>query len=109
MQIDNNTVVSLRYIMKNAQGEILENTMESVSVKYVHGTGTILPQLEANLAGLSAGDQKEISFTYIGSQPAQPFHFDVVIDEVRNATSEEIQSRKPMKDEDCGPGCNCHQ
>ena len=107
LQIANNTVVSLRYIMKNAQSEILENTMESAPVKYVHGMGVILPQLEASLAGLSAGDAKEIAFTE--SQSGQTFHFNVVIDEVRRATEEEIQSRKPMKDEDCGPDCSCHQ
>ena len=106
MKIADNTVVSMRYVMKNAQGDVLENTMDGGPVKYIHGVGTILPQLEERLAGLSAGDAKEISFT---DNESQSYHFDVLIDEVRNATAEEIQSRIPMKEEDCGPGCSCHQ
>lgn len=80
MQIANNTLVSIRYSMKNSRGEVLENILEGAPVSYLHGTGHILPSLEANLAGLEAGDKKSI---FITKDPGYPdidddFYFEVI-------------------------------
>lgn len=111
MTVANNTVVALRYCMKNGDGDVLENILHAAPVEYLHGGGSIMPALEAGLAGLEAGAVKKISIS--GEHDVQlpgSFYFDVVIDSVRAATEEEIATGKPIKPqtrEDCGPDCIC--
>ena len=109
MQIEEKTVVALRYVMKNDRGEVLEDILNGSPVRYLHGSGNILPQLEAKLAGLEAGSRKSLSFREPGSTTSvgETFYFDVVIDEVRTATEEELQMGKPVLISDCGPDCCC--
>ena len=104
MLVKKDTIVSLRYVMKGKNGEIIEDTMNGKGVEYLHGGGNILPSLESVLEGLPVGTQK--SFTIHDEQLTHPLHFDVVIDEIREATGEEIKSGKSGKEE-CGPGCCC--
>jgi FKBP-type peptidyl-prolyl cis-trans isomerase SlyD len=104
MQIKKDTVVTLRYIMKDDHGEMMEDTMNDSPVQYLHGSGMMLPSLESALEGLTAGEQK--SFTVNERQWKNPFHFEVVIDEVRMATVEEIKVQRPMKN-DCSQDCCC--
>jgi len=104
MEVTENTVVSLRYIMKNNEGEELENTFSGPAVQYLHGSGKILPQLETLLSGLKTGDKKKITV-----EMPNTFHFDVRIDDIRVATPEEIRLGIPITitDNGCGPGCCC--
>jgi FKBP-type peptidyl-prolyl cis-trans isomerase SlyD len=109
MQVAKKTVVALRYIMKNGKGEVLENILDSSPVKYLHGSGNILPQLESSLEGLEPGNLKSFTFSENANlqSPGEVFHFDVVIDEVRPGTEEEIESGKPITSKECGPDCCC--
>lgn len=110
MQVKKNTVVSIRYRMRNSKGEVLEDTMESRPIAYLHGSGRILPALEENLIGLTIGDKR----TFNLSQDDCPevdgcFSFKVIVDDVRPATAEERKIGhilKKYKDE-CGPDCSC--
>ena len=104
MFIQKDTVVSLRYVMKANSGEIIEDIMNNKPIEYLHGGGNILPSLESVLEGLAVGTQK--TFTVHDDQLTYPLHLDVVIDEIREATTEEIKSGKAGKEE-CGPGCCC--
>ena len=88
--------------MKTSDGEEIENTISGPAVKYLHGSGKILPQLEALLAGLKPGDKKSLAL-----ELPDTFHFDVEIDDVRMATPEEIRSGKPLIINACGPDCCC--
>ena len=111
MKISGNAVVSMRYRMKNKEGEVLEDIMQNPPVKYLHGSGNLLPVLEECLEGLQAGAQKSITIS--GEQVAglnDLLEFDVIIDEVREATAAEIQMGKPVEESPqsgCGPGCCC--
>ena len=111
MKIATNTVVSLRYSMKNDEGELLENIIDKPPIDYLHGSGNILPALEISLEGLECGQQRSISIspeTHPGLN--DKFHFDVIIDKVRTATEEELKLGKPLQTaskNDCGPGCCC--
>jgi len=111
MQVCSNAVVSLRYRMKNSQGDVLEDILQSKPVEYLHGSGGILPALEADLIGLQPGDKKLVVISNATSfQLDASFYFDVVIDDVRVATEEEIKKGKPAKEdmkEECGPDCIC--
>ena len=110
MRIQNQTVVSLRYIMKNAAGEILEDNMKGDPVQYLHGAGTIFPSLESSLLGLKAGDKKCVNLLAAPGLLDEDFNFDVVIDGVREASGEEIKDGHPakIKDTKCDADCDCH-
>jgi FKBP-type peptidyl-prolyl cis-trans isomerase SlyD len=113
MQIAVNMVIGFRYRMRNGKGEILEDITEGSPVSYLHGSGNILPALEAQLDGLSAGDSKHIIVSgdmgFEGTD--DEFSFDVMIDFVRLATDDEISLGRPKEEgedeEDCGPDCIC--
>ncbi len=55
MQISKNSVVTLNYTLKNDQGETLDQSQDG-SFLYLHGAGGIIPGLEGQLEGKSAGD-----------------------------------------------------
>ena len=111
MKVATNTVVSLRYSMTNERGDLLEDIMNREPVDYLHGSGNILPALEANLEGLECGAQRSISVSFeTNPDRKDSFHFEVIIDKVRAATPEELLQRKPLQPfskEDCGPDCCC--
>ena len=88
--------------MKNNEGEEIENTMAGSPIHYVHGAGKIVPQLEALLTGLKAGDKKSLTVDL-----PETFHFEIEIDEIRIATPEEIEAGSPFVRSNCGPDCDC--
>jgi hypothetical protein len=109
MEVALNTVVSIRYVMKNAGGEIIEDIMDKTPIEYLHGSGNILPGLEKGLAGLPAGFTKIIRFK-IDDNSEENYQLNVKIDGVRAATPAEIERGKPeskQTDNSCGPGCCC--
>ena len=103
MLVQTNTVVALRYLMKDDHGEILENRMDGPPVEYVHGSNSILPPLEKALEGLTIGSEKSLILQ--DKQLCSSLHFFVVIDSIRLAAPDEVKSGKPKKD--CGPDCCC--
>ena len=111
MKVATNTVVSLRYSMKNNRGDLLDDIMDRTPVDYLHGSGNILPALEASLEGLECGEHQSISISpETNPDLHDSFHFDVIIDKVRAAKEEEILQRKPLpllSKKGCGPDCCC--
>lgn len=104
MQIQKNTVVALRYVMKDHEGIVLDDIMNAHPVEYLHGVGDLMPALEENVDGLTAGSEK--SFEVYDKIFNKPLHFDVIIDSVRLATAPEIEKRRVIRGE-CGPDCTC--
>ena len=47
-------VVTLDYVLKDADGTVIENTSGSGPVRYLHGSGGLMPVLEKACAGLEA-------------------------------------------------------
>ncbi len=95
MQVEKNTVVSLRYIMKNAVGEIMEDNTNAAALEYLHGMGNLLPSLEAAVTELGIKDKK--IFSVSDEELQGEFVFDVTIDNIREATKEEIENGLPAK------------
>ena len=85
-----NCVVALRYIMKDSKNEILEDTMNRDPVNYLHGSAGILPMLQAQVEGLTAGDKRTVYLTAESGMTNEDFTIDVIIDNVRAASKEEI-------------------
>jgi len=110
MEIAKNTVVSMRYIMKNSKGDVLENTMNSIPVSYLHGAAGILSLLQEQINGLKAGDKKLV-YLYAGQGLTDDdFIFEIIIDQVSAATEEEILLGYPVRVNvpPCEADCNCY-
>ena len=88
MKIAKDTVVSLRYELVDAEGELLEKTEEPVS--YLHGGyDGIFPLVEEELHGKAVGDQCRVTM-----QPDDAFgEYDhtLVMVEPRSAFPQEIE------------------
>ena len=111
MHIAKNSVVSIRYIMKNSKEEVLENTLNDLPASYLHGSPGIQPLLQAQLEGLEAGDKKTVYLTAESGLANEDFIFEVIIDEVRPALKEEILLGYPVKlnVSKCEADCDCYR
>ena len=103
MVVANQRIVSIRYIMRNNKGEELENNMGDAPIYFLHGSGNMLPALESGLIGLKPGDKKSLSISgdMLTGLP-EDYHFEIIIDEVRSATEEELLKGRviqPLSDE----------
>ena len=110
MKVDKNSVVSMRYIMKDEAGVILENTMNSHPVSYLHGGDGIQVLLQAQLEGLKAGDTATVFLDAATGLTNSNFSFDIIIDEVRAALDEELLLGYPVQItvQPCEADCNCY-
>lgn len=102
MEVQNSTVVSIRYKMINNKGEIIDDTFHGEGVSYVHGSGSVFAYLEKELEGVNKGNQKSFSVEMNKHQ----FTFDVIVDEVRWATEYEISTGRPGA-KSCGCDGDC--
>ncbi len=111
IRIGKNSVVSMRYSMKNDSGEILENSMNNKPVSYLHGSNGILSLLQAQLEGLKMGDKKVVYLTADSGFTNEDFIFEIIIDEVREASNEELLLGYPVQRiiEKCETDCDCYQ
>ena len=60
MQIGDKKVVRIDYTLKNAGGEVLDTSEGGEPLSYLHGAHQIVPGLERELAGMQAGDSKDV-------------------------------------------------
>ncbi len=104
MRVEKNTVVYIRYIMKNGRGEVLENRMDE-RTGYLHGSSGILPVLQAQLEGLKAGDEKQVYLSRQEGLTDDDFSFEVIIDALRPALPEELALGYLVE---CGDDCVCY-
>ena len=57
MQVTKDKVVALDYTLSNEQGQVLDSSQGRGPLTYIHGVGGLIPGLEKELEGKSAGDQ----------------------------------------------------
>lgn len=110
MEIAVNTIVALRYVMRNKEGDVLEDITKAEPVQYLHGGGRILPALENSVSGLKAGDKKVVSISPDTSdQLMDEYELEVIIDDVRWASEEELLTGQPADASilNCGLDCSC--
>ena len=60
MKITENTVVEFSYELE-VEGQIVDRTTNEKPLDYIHGTGSLLPKLEAHVEGMEAGDKFDIT------------------------------------------------
>lgn len=63
MMIGPNCVVSISYKLTNDQGEVLDASPEGETLTYLHGAAGIIPGLEKELTGKTAGDDYKAVIT----------------------------------------------
>jgi FKBP-type peptidyl-prolyl cis-trans isomerase SlyD len=61
MRIEDGRVVSLDYLVRLGNGQVVETSMGKNPIEYLHGGGQILPALERALEGLREGEQAAFS------------------------------------------------
>jgi len=96
--------------MKNGEGFLLENTMASDPVNYLHGSDSIEPGLQKQLEGLKPGDRKKVYLPASSGLTTDDFEFDVIIDDINIATDEEIILGYPVNKhaKKCEEDCECY-
>ena len=60
MKITENAVVEFSYELE-VEGQVVDHTTKEKPLDYIHGTGSLLPKLEAHIEGMQAGDKFEIT------------------------------------------------
>lgn len=60
MPIRRDSVVTLHYTLKDEAGEVLESSSPGPPLSYLHGRGQLIPGLERELEGHSAGERLSV-------------------------------------------------
>ena len=61
MSISQDQVVSIHYTLTDDAGEVIDSSSGGEPLVYLHGHGALIPGLERELTGKSAGDQLTVS------------------------------------------------
>ena len=62
MKITANTVVEFSYDLE-VDGQIVDKTTKERPLDYIHGTGSLLPKLEAHIEGMEPGDKFAVTLS----------------------------------------------
>ena len=62
MKIAQNTVVEFSYDLE-VDGNIVDQTTKERPLDYIHGTGSLLPKLEAHIEGMEPGDKFDVTLS----------------------------------------------
>lgn len=100
-------IISIRYTMRNSAGDILVNTFSGEPVKFIFGSGEIIPELEEPLQGLRTGENKTFTLSPKGAASLhEAYHFDVKVEGIEWAREDSVTVGTIAKG-DCGPDCDC--
>ena len=62
MKIAQNTVVEFCYELE-VDGSVVDHTTQERPLDYIHGTGSLLPKLEAHIEGMEPGDKFDVTLS----------------------------------------------
>jgi FKBP-type peptidyl-prolyl cis-trans isomerase SlyD len=60
LKVKDGVVVTLDYILRLDDGEVIDSSADEGPLEYLHGYGQIIPGLEKALVGLGVGDRKTV-------------------------------------------------
>jgi FKBP-type peptidyl-prolyl cis-trans isomerase 2 len=76
-------IVSLSYTVSLPDGKVVHSNVDGHPIKYKQGDGTLLPALEAALAGMAAGDKKSVTLSPEETYPVDEAAFrEVPIEQI---------------------------
>lgn len=87
MQVSDNKAVTIHYTLTNPDGDVIDSSRGGEPLSYIHGIGALVPGLERELEGKSAGDNIVVSVSpeegygekseqLIQAVPKELFHID---------------------------------
>jgi FKBP-type peptidyl-prolyl cis-trans isomerase SlyD len=59
-KVQNDHVVEMHYVLKDSDGNVIDESPEGQPLPYLHGYENIVPGLEAALTGVSVGETKKV-------------------------------------------------
>ena len=62
MKITQNAVVEFCYELE-VDGQVVDHTTQERPLDYIHGTGSLLPKLEAHIEGMEPGDRFDVTLS----------------------------------------------
>ena len=62
MKITQNAVVEFSYELE-VDGQVVDHTTKERPLDYIHGTGSLLPKLEAHIEGMEPGDKFDVTLS----------------------------------------------
>ena len=62
MKISQNAVVEFCYELE-VDGQVVDHTTKERPLDYIHGTGSLLPKLEAHIEGMEPGDRFDVTLS----------------------------------------------
>ena len=62
MKITQNAVVEFCYELE-VEGQVVDKTTKEKPLDYIHGTGSLLPKLEAHIEGMEPGDKFDVTLS----------------------------------------------
>lgn len=92
MRIENNSVVAIDYKLTDDAGQVLDTSEGRGPLSYLHGSGGIIPGLERELEGKSAGDQLQVA---IAPADAYGHRNDSLQQEVPREQFEHVDDLRP--------------
>ncbi|HYO95136.1 MAG TPA: peptidylprolyl isomerase [Polyangiaceae bacterium] len=60
MQVESRKVITIDYTLTDESGEVLDTSKDDGPLSYLHGSGNVIPGLEAALEGRTAGDSLQV-------------------------------------------------
>ena len=76
MQAQQDSVVSIHYVLRDTEGEVIDQSAEGAPLAYLHGHGNIVPGLEKAIEGHGSGE--EVTATVDPEQGYGPYREDLV-------------------------------
>jgi len=61
MQVSEKKAVTIHYTLTNPEGDVIDSSRDGEPLAYIHGIGALVPGLEHELEGKSAGDNVTVS------------------------------------------------
>lgn len=102
MQVAANKVISIHYTLTNGDGQVLDSSQGGNPLSYLHGHSNIIPGLEAQLEGKSAGEEFEVTV-----EPADGYgeRDDNLVQQVQREAFQGVDQVEPgMQFQTQGPG-----
>lgn len=92
MQIEENTVVSFDYTLRDSQGETLDTSEGREPLTYLHGHGNIIPGLEKAMTGRDAGEEFSVT---VAPDEAYGQHRDELVQNVPRSSFQGVEHLEP--------------
>ena len=93
MKITQNAVVEFCYELE-VDGQVVDHTTKERPLDYIHGTGSLLPKLEAHIEGMEPGDKFDVTLSpadgYGEVDPARIIDLPKVAFEVNGEVREDL-------------------